>query len=37
MKIKDYAVCLGNVLKDFTVDNMKKFGLKGIVSLNTKF
>ena len=22
--IKDYAVCLGNISKDFTVNNMKK-------------
>ena len=23
-EIKDYALCLGNVLKDFTISNMKK-------------
>ena len=23
-EIKDYALCLGNVLKDFTIRNMKK-------------
>ena len=23
-EIKDYALCLGNVSKDFTIDNMKK-------------
>ena len=30
--IKDYALCLGNVSKDFTVINMKKkkTGLKGV-------
>ena len=30
-EIKDYALCLGNVSKDFTINNMKKTGLKGIV------
>ena len=29
-EIKDYALCLGNVSKDFTINNMKKTGLKGI-------
>ena len=29
-EIKDYALCLGNILKDFTINNMKKkTGLKG--------
>ena len=23
-EIKDYALCLGNFLKDFTINNMKK-------------
>ena len=23
-EIKDYALCLGNILKDFTINNMKK-------------
>ena len=27
-EIKDYAMCLGNVSKDFTTNNMKKTGLK---------
>ena len=31
-EIKDYALCLDNILKDFTIDNMKKAGLKGIVN-----
>ena len=30
-EIKDYALCLGNVSKDFTINNMKKAGLKGVV------
>ena len=31
-EIKYYALCLGNVLKDFTINNMKKkTGLKGVV------
>ena len=29
--IKDYTLCLGNISKDFTINNMKKTGLKGIV------
>ena len=32
-KIKDYALCLGNISKDFTINHMKKTGLKGIVKL----
>ena len=28
-KIKGYALCLGNVSRDFTINNMKKTGLKG--------
>ena len=30
-KIKDYALCLGNISKDFIINNMKKIGLKGVV------
>ena len=30
-EIKDYALFLGNVLKDFTINDMKKAGLKGVV------
>ena len=30
-KIKDYALCLGYVSKDFKINNMKKTGLKGVV------
>ena len=30
-KIKDYAICLSNISKDFTINNMKKTGLKGTV------
>ena len=33
MDIKDYTLCLGNILKNFTINNMKKRGLKGIVKL----
>ena len=29
-EIKDYALCLGNVSKDFTINNMKKTELKGV-------
>ena len=29
LEIKPYSQCLGNSLKDFTIDNMKKTGLKG--------
>ena len=29
-EVKDYALCLGNVSKDFTINNMKKTGLKGV-------
>ena len=31
-EIKDYALCLGNILKDITINNMKKTGLKGVVT-----
>ena len=30
-KIKDYALCLGNVSKDFTINNMKKTRLKRVI------
>ena len=30
-EIKDYALCLGNLSKDFTINNMKKTGLKRVV------
>ena len=36
-QIKDYALCLGNISKDFTINNMKKkkkkTGLKGVVNV----
>ena len=31
-KIKDYTLCLGNISKDFTINNMKKVRLKGSVN-----
>ena len=31
-EIKDYALCLGNIWKDFTIDNIKKTGLKRVVN-----
>ena len=30
-EIKDCTLCLGNISKDFTINNMKKSGLKGVV------
>ena len=30
-EIKAYPLCLGNISKDFSVDNMKRTGLKGYV------
>ena len=30
-QIKDRAICLGNISKDFTINNMTKAGLKGVV------
>ena len=30
-EIKDYTLCLGNISKDFTINNMTKTGLKGVV------
>ena len=31
--MKDYALCLGNVSKDFTLNNMKKTGLAGFLNV----
>ena len=28
-EIKDYTLCYSNISKDFTINNMKKKGLKG--------
>ena len=30
-KIEDYTLCFSNTSKDFTIDNIKKTGLKGKV------
>ena len=30
-KIIDYALCIGNISKDFTINNLKKTGLKGVI------
>ena len=30
-EIKEYTLCLGNISKDFKINNMKKAGLKGSV------
>ena len=30
-KIKPYPMCLGNILKDTSVDNIQKKGLKGYI------
>ena len=32
-EVKDYILCLGNILKDFTINNMSKRGSGGVVSL----
>ena len=32
-EIKDYALFVGNILKDFTLNKMKKIRLKGSVNL----
>ena len=32
LELKNYALCLGNISKDFTVNNMKKTGLKEVVN-----
>ena len=34
-EIKDYILCLGNISKDFTINNMKKTRLKGSVKYIT--
>ena len=31
-EIKDCGLCLGNISKDFTINNMRKTGLKGVKS-----
>ena len=31
-EIKDYGLCLGNISKYFTINNMRKMGLKGVKS-----
>ena len=31
-EIKDYTLCLGNILKYFTINNKKKTGLKEIAN-----
>ena len=36
-EIKDYALCLGNVSKEFTTNNMKKAGLKGVIKKKKNF
>ena len=33
--MKDYALCLGNVSKDFTLNNMKKTGLAGFLNVSS--
>ena len=32
-EIKDYTLCLGNISKDFTINNIKKTGLKESVEV----
>ena len=32
MEIKGYALCLDNIPKDFTINNIEKAGLKGLVN-----
>ena len=32
-EIKPYIPCLGNISKDFTMDNMRKTGLNGVVKV----
>ena len=34
-EIKDYAPCVGNISKDFTINDMEKTGLKGVVKFFT--
>ena len=31
--IKPYTLCLGNISRDFTIDNVKKTGLNGVVKV----
>ena len=33
LEINDYALCLGNISKDFTINNIKKAGLGGVVKI----
>ena len=33
-EIKPYPLCLGNILKDFSIDGMNKIGLKGYVHVS---
>ena len=30
---KDYPLCLAHIAKGFTINNMKKTGLKGVVNI----
>ena len=32
LELKNYALCLGNISKDFTINNMKKTELKEVVN-----
>ena len=32
LKMKDYALCLGNISKKFAINNMKKKGLREVVN-----
>ena len=32
-EIKSYPLCMGNISKDFTLDNMQKTGLKKILKV----
>ena len=34
-EIKDYKLCLGNISKNVTINNMRKTGLKGIVNFSS--
>ena len=34
-EIKDYTLCLGHISKHFTINSMKKKGLKGTVKVFT--
>ena len=33
LETKPYPLCLGNILKDFTINNMKTTELKGVVKV----